>query len=171
MTGRWPSRDPIAEEGGVNLYLFCRNNSVVLNDRHGLIVEHYICGITYFWHIESRVDLKVPKINKGSMGFGEDENLFPAVDKAKSDAFNNSTDAMANAINILMQQGNQKYDLVAFDDESPAICYKLCKEDDGSISTEEVIAIDATKKNIKDWGNDNDTLIELNMLLNENVQD
>jgi RHS repeat-associated protein len=28
LTGRWPSRDPIGEEGGVNLYGFVGNNGV-----------------------------------------------------------------------------------------------------------------------------------------------
>jgi RHS repeat-associated protein len=36
MTGRWPSRDPIEENGGVNLYVFVRNNSVNLVDKLGL---------------------------------------------------------------------------------------------------------------------------------------
>jgi len=36
LTGRWPSRDPIEEEGGLNLYGFVRNESVSLSDRLGL---------------------------------------------------------------------------------------------------------------------------------------
>jgi len=28
VTGRWPSRDPIGEEGGVNLYAFVGNDGV-----------------------------------------------------------------------------------------------------------------------------------------------
>jgi uncharacterized protein RhaS with RHS repeats len=35
-TGRWPSRDPIEEEGGVNLYGFVGNNSILLIDYLGL---------------------------------------------------------------------------------------------------------------------------------------
>ena len=34
-TGRWPSRDPIEEKGGVNLYAFVGNNSVSRWDRLG----------------------------------------------------------------------------------------------------------------------------------------
>jgi RHS repeat-associated protein len=34
-TGRWPSRDPIEEEGGVNLYGFCYNNSIYWYDMLG----------------------------------------------------------------------------------------------------------------------------------------
>ncbi|MCH7229120.1 hypothetical protein MLD59_23495 [Verrucomicrobiaceae bacterium E54] len=36
MTGRWPSRDPIEEEGGVNLYGFAGNRSVDSIDYLGL---------------------------------------------------------------------------------------------------------------------------------------
>jgi RHS repeat-associated protein len=34
-TGRWPSRDPIEEKGGVNLYGFVGNNSIVAYDYLG----------------------------------------------------------------------------------------------------------------------------------------
>lgn len=37
LTGRWPSRDPIEEEGGLNLYWFVSNNGVVYTDYLGLI--------------------------------------------------------------------------------------------------------------------------------------
>lgn len=36
LTGRWPSRDPIEEEGGVNNYAFVNNNSVNSTDYLGL---------------------------------------------------------------------------------------------------------------------------------------
>ena len=32
----WPSRDPIEEQGGINLYGFCNNNSIVIIDKLGL---------------------------------------------------------------------------------------------------------------------------------------
>ena len=35
ITGRWPSRDPIEEEGGVNLYGFVGNNAVEKWDHLG----------------------------------------------------------------------------------------------------------------------------------------
>ena len=35
-TGRWPSRDPIEEEGGLNLYGFVGNDGVNWWDRLGL---------------------------------------------------------------------------------------------------------------------------------------
>ncbi len=36
QTGRWPSRDPIGEEGGINLYAFVGNNGVNRSDRLGM---------------------------------------------------------------------------------------------------------------------------------------
>jgi len=36
VTGRWPSRDPIAERGGLNLYGFIRNNGLAWIDYLGL---------------------------------------------------------------------------------------------------------------------------------------
>jgi len=36
LTGRWPSRDPIAERGGANLYGFVRNAATYSHDRLGL---------------------------------------------------------------------------------------------------------------------------------------
>jgi uncharacterized protein RhaS with RHS repeats len=36
VTGRWPSRDPIGEEGGLNLYGFCGNDSISQFDALGL---------------------------------------------------------------------------------------------------------------------------------------
>jgi len=39
-TGRWPSRDPIGERGGLNLYQFLGNNGVGFVDRFGL--EAYV---------------------------------------------------------------------------------------------------------------------------------
>ena len=37
LTGRWPSRDPIKEEGGTNLYGFVGNDGVNDFDYHGLM--------------------------------------------------------------------------------------------------------------------------------------
>ncbi len=36
VTGRWPSRDPIGERGGVNLYAFVKNDPIVSRDYLGL---------------------------------------------------------------------------------------------------------------------------------------
>ena len=46
-TGRWPSRDPIEEEGGINLYGFVGNNPVSKFDRLGLVAETH--GLLWFF--------------------------------------------------------------------------------------------------------------------------
>jgi len=42
-TGRWPSRDPIGEFGGVNLYAMIKNNPVGLFDYLGLFSSGTVC--------------------------------------------------------------------------------------------------------------------------------
>ena len=54
--GRWLSRDPIEEKGGVNLYLFARNDAINNWDRLGQIslarwldVDNYTDGLEGFY--------------------------------------------------------------------------------------------------------------------------
>ena len=42
MTGRWPSRDPIEEAGGENLYGFVGNDGVIRIDRLGMCILSYL---------------------------------------------------------------------------------------------------------------------------------
>jgi RHS repeat-associated protein len=44
VTGRWPSRDPIEEDGGINLYMFVGNNTITFIDKIGLISCPVSCG-------------------------------------------------------------------------------------------------------------------------------
>ena len=44
VTGRWPSRDPIGEKGGVNLYVMVYNDSISQFDLLGMI-EVGVSGI------------------------------------------------------------------------------------------------------------------------------
>jgi uncharacterized protein RhaS with RHS repeats len=37
LTGRWPSKDPIAERGGIYLYGFVGNNGISRVDKIGLV--------------------------------------------------------------------------------------------------------------------------------------
>ena len=50
LTGRWPSRDPIEEEGGLNLYGFVGNDGINLSDFLGLaeIITDMTNGKTYW---------------------------------------------------------------------------------------------------------------------------
>jgi len=43
-TGRWPSRDPIEEQGGLNLYVMVENDAVNLWDLLGMIKEGDSCS-------------------------------------------------------------------------------------------------------------------------------
>jgi RHS repeat-associated protein len=47
VTGRWPSRDPIGEEGGINLYGFVGNDGINWLDILGLI-ELAKCEVVYY---------------------------------------------------------------------------------------------------------------------------
>jgi hypothetical protein len=42
VTGRWPSRDPIEEEGGINLYGFVGNDGLNNSDAFGLLTFYYM---------------------------------------------------------------------------------------------------------------------------------
>jgi RHS repeat-associated protein len=47
-TGRWPSRDPIGERGGVNLYGFVGNDGVNRLDVLGLVINDVFDAISHF---------------------------------------------------------------------------------------------------------------------------
>ncbi len=49
LTGRWPSRDPIEEGGGVNVYGFVGNNGVNWADRLGM--EFYAAFVPAWWEL------------------------------------------------------------------------------------------------------------------------
>ncbi|GBC62869.1 RHS repeat-associated core domain-containing pro tein [Desulfonema ishimotonii] len=56
--GRWISRDPIEEKGGINLYLFVENNSINLIDINGLIPN------LFEWLKDLIIDKEKQKIEK-----------------------------------------------------------------------------------------------------------
>ncbi|MGI9115818.1 MAG: RHS repeat-associated core domain-containing protein, partial [Chthoniobacterales bacterium] len=86
--GRWLSRDPIAERGGINLYGYVRNNPVGLMDPLGLaaIYTDQTNGRTYFnpnpqspgpiisWDSRSGV---VPASKPGAGGPYDSGNVYP----------------------------------------------------------------------------------------------
>ncbi|MBN8457991.1 MAG: RHS repeat-associated core domain-containing protein [Verrucomicrobia bacterium] len=61
LTGRWPSRDPIEERGGVNLYGFVENNSVHRFDAFGLSGSCRCCVIEPL-RVERGGDTVLPSI-------------------------------------------------------------------------------------------------------------
>jgi RHS repeat-associated protein len=54
VTGRWPSRDPIGEEGGINLYGFVGNDGVTRWDFLGLSVKEVCCDL---WRTTTSIKL------------------------------------------------------------------------------------------------------------------
>jgi RHS repeat-associated protein len=60
QTGRWPSRDPIEEEGGMNLYEFVRNDGVGRVDVLGGSPLANPCTASTWVRDESRYDLNFP---------------------------------------------------------------------------------------------------------------
>jgi uncharacterized protein RhaS with RHS repeats len=66
LTGRWPSRDPIQERGGINLYGFVGNDGVNRLD---------LLGLKCLWAIEADFDKEVT---------GEDAGLGEKHPKCKS---------------------------------------------------------------------------------------
>ncbi len=94
--GRWPSRDPIEELGGVNLYAFVENDPVNRWDRLGLIT--WICVCSQDWDYKYlvtvtisnfRKDFEYPVTVRGegvlySLGFGSDKEKEIALEEAKT---------------------------------------------------------------------------------------
>jgi RHS repeat-associated protein len=77
MTGRWPSRDPIEEQGGVNLYGFVGNDGVDKFDVLGLFLDYYT-----HWLGRSAADLP-ESFSTFDKGWKADD--FPDYAKAKVD--------------------------------------------------------------------------------------
>jgi RHS repeat-associated protein len=63
LTGRWPSRDPIEEGGGANLYAFVRNDSTNLVDLIGLLDDGK-CEFVYFVGHNTDVEKALEDWNK-----------------------------------------------------------------------------------------------------------
>jgi len=62
LTGRWPSRDPIEEDGGANLYGFVLNASIDVADLLGLTDGR--CEVVYFVGHNSEVETALEDWNK-----------------------------------------------------------------------------------------------------------
>jgi RHS repeat-associated protein len=48
VTGRWPSRDPIEERGGINLYVFVENNPLDFTDAFGMAALRFTSEGRYY---------------------------------------------------------------------------------------------------------------------------
>ena len=71
-TGRWPSRDPIQERGGLNLYRMAGNDSVNRRDYLGLLSKECKCRIvTDEMAANNRTIVSVKQLNKRAQTSGE----------------------------------------------------------------------------------------------------
>jgi RHS repeat-associated protein len=102
MTGRWPSRDPIEEEGGVNLYGFVRNSVLVLIDRLGLYIDSkggdqagppspgkiiWVCEALWDYFVDMKSGIRYIMIQKGTAtNNSKDEATALAVEEARVNA-------------------------------------------------------------------------------------
>jgi RHS repeat-associated protein len=81
VTGRWPSRDPIEEEGGINLYGFVGNDGVnwvdILGQKILLNAQSLIEGVpqgqnTFFMAIHQTGSVSIDQIRLFNSGFNTD---------------------------------------------------------------------------------------------------
>jgi RHS repeat-associated protein len=80
LTGRWPSRDPIEEKGGLNLYGFVGNDGLNKFDLLGLL--HVT--VTAYFHVD--VDMEVRPDKEGPCGdFSVGDQVTYATDDHKPD--------------------------------------------------------------------------------------
>jgi hypothetical protein len=82
LTGRWPSRDPIEESGGMNLYGFVRNDGVGRIDLYGLC-NNGDCKIDFL--LSDNVDLKfcfkIASAKEPTCVTLAEIGLLPSIDK------------------------------------------------------------------------------------------
>jgi uncharacterized protein RhaS with RHS repeats len=72
VTGRWPSRDPIGEKGGINLYGMVQNNPVSYVDVLGLAKAKKDCKILIVaGHNDEIVERMEDRKKRGLDGIGE----------------------------------------------------------------------------------------------------
>ena len=84
LTGRWPSRDPIEEEGGLNLYGFVDNSPNNRIDYLGMAVriENIGTGTDFAKTLEIALEEHDTSVKKGKFpdGYPEEQRLFYRMD-------------------------------------------------------------------------------------------
>lgn len=103
LTGRWPSRDPIGEKGGVNLYGFVGNDGIDKIDWVGLDpirVTIYFCEASAVWEFDwSAPPQKRFSSTNPSIGKGINEVLGDAAAEAMNKAVLAAKEGIIKAIN------------------------------------------------------------------------
>ena len=93
MTGRWPSRDPIGEIGGLNLYGFVGNDGVNQVDPLGLVT--WACSALWDYYVE--LDAAPHRNTMIAEGVGTDASK----DEAKALAIKDAEDRATNGADTL----------------------------------------------------------------------
>ena len=96
-TARWLTRDPLEEQGGLNLHCFCENDGVNRYDALGLIVDPTLdqnakafwSSVALIWfrglkHYDISADLLLKALfgGRSNYSFGEDSALSKAIQKS-----------------------------------------------------------------------------------------
>lgn len=92
VTGRWPSRDPIEEEGGLNLYGFVSNDGVNDWDLLGQRVVAY--HVTMEWYMDIGVEGLGGFIPLEHMEYATDAGVEPSLDKAYTIAYSTGSNTV-----------------------------------------------------------------------------
>jgi hypothetical protein len=162
-TGRWPSRDPIEEEGGLNLYGFVRNDGLNKLDYLGLYCEE---GKVKF--IKFCITLQVGMIEEGSKQFCSDaledavmnlakDELEDAIkNKNKNEKLKKVVDAISTGGGVL-KSISSLMDLAVFKGNfslKMSVDYACCECDE---SKDPVEWDWGNEKNASAWLNDDDS--------------
>ena len=105
MTARWPSRDPIEEKGGVNLYGFVENEPIGRWD---------VLGLTWVCTWGGRVNGKFPPIDtlpaesfsERNKGTATSETRDEAAAKAKAELLKNQKAYIKNLMDLSLDPNN-----------------------------------------------------------------
>jgi hypothetical protein len=115
VTGRWPSRDPIGEMRGINLYGFVKNKTITLLDYLGL--ADCDCGKLFITRLPSRLGNLLRTVNTAGMGYyethelasGEKINEILAAPRYGIRVTNSDCEILEIRISISAQPGDREY--------------------------------------------------------------
>ncbi len=118
--GRWINRDPIREFGGLNLYLFNRNNSINLFDLYGLKEINGLEIIKEFCQCEEKIKEEIEWMEKVKNSYKTCYESKVADGKPKCKKGNELNDCV---INKLSTEENAKPEIGATTDSEGNITY------------------------------------------------
>jgi hypothetical protein len=114
VTGRWPSRDPIEENGGINLYGFVGNNGVNNADYLGMEASRRDC--------EGEHAACITDCSQSGMGGGDAQTCYEQCGRDKEDCFINGGTITENPLDWIKYPCSNESNTKA--GEEP--CIKCC---------------------------------------------